>query len=158
MRDENLNNLHQTVVDASDKVNLIIRNQENQEVERLTLGEELADKIFEIGSSWISIALFASIIIIWVSFNILVSPTYVFDRFPFYLMTFLLVGTAAIQAPIIMISQHRQNQKNCRRIAENLKIDNEILSHHRSIVILMEQQIQQVLANQMTTIRLLQEQ
>ncbi len=157
MSNEKAKQLHQTVVDAIIKVKLIIRNHQNADEEELTRGEKYAETIFRIASSWKTIFYFIGAIIIWAIYNISVPLNYRFDPFPFSFLTFFLAGFAAIQAPIIMISQHRQNQKTSNRLAENLKVDNEVLALHQSITVLMEQQMQQVLENQLTTIKLLQE-
>jgi len=156
MSGEKAKQLHQTVVDVIIKVKGIIRDHKNPDEEELTIEEKYAENIFRFASSWKTILYFVLAIIIWAIYNISVPGNYRFDPFPFSFLTFFLAGFAAIQAPIIMISQHRQNQKNSNRLAENLKVDNEILALHQSITVLMEQQIQQVLENQLTTIKLLQ--
>ena len=137
------------------KVKIIVKNHKNEEEEELTFGEKLSERIFRIGSSWLTILLFIFLIVAWVLYNELVPAKYVFDPFPFPLITFLLAGFAAIQAPIIMISQHRQYEKNNKLIAMNLVVENKILALHQSITISMEQQLQHVLENQMITIKLL---
>ena len=149
--------LHQTVIDVIKKVKTISRNHENKEDDELTLRERFSDKVFSVGSSWTPIVLFSTVIIVWVGFNLIVDIKYRFDPFPFSLITFLLAGVAAIQAPFIMMSQHWQNNKNNKIIATNLKVENEILALHQSITISMEQQLQQVLENQRTTMKLLEE-
>jgi uncharacterized membrane protein len=149
--------LHQTVIDTIIKVKEINENHNPDEPEELTFSEKFADITFGIVSSWISLFLFALFITGWIIYNISVPEKYSFDPYPFLLMTFLLAGIAAIQAPLIMITQHRQNEKNNRRIALNLKVENEILSLHQSITVLIEQQLQQVHENQLTTLKLLQE-
>jgi len=157
MSAEKTKQLHQTVVDAIIKVKTIIRDHQNSDDEILTAEERYAETIFRIASSWKTILYFIAAISLWAVYNLYVPANYRFDPFPFSFLTFFLAGFAAIQAPIIMISQHRQNEKNSNRIAINLKVDNEILSLHQSITVLMEQQMQQVLENQLTTIRLLRE-
>ena len=154
---ENTKQLHQTVIDVIKQVKIISKNHENKEDEEQTFREKISDKIFSVGSSWTPILLFSSVIILWVGYNILASAKYRFDPFPFSLITFLLAGVAAIQAPFIMMSQHWQNEKNLKIIALNLKVENEIIALHQSITITMEQQLQQVLENQAFTISLLQE-
>jgi uncharacterized membrane protein len=77
--------------------------------------------------------------------------------YPFLLMTFLLADIAAILALFIMMSQHRNGFKNSKKLALNLKIEKEILTLHQSIKVLIEQRLQQVLENQITAIKLLNE-
>lgn len=157
MQNIKVEQLHQTVVEAADKVQSIIKNHENTEEDTLSFLEKFSDNMFDFGSSWRFIFVFAAIVIAWVVYNISVPYSYRLDKFPFLLLAFILTAVAAIQAPIIMMSQHRQNDKASKRIAQDLKVDNEILSLHRSIVILMEQQMQQLHENQLLTIRLLEE-
>jgi uncharacterized membrane protein len=157
MQNVKVDQLHRTVVEAADKVQAIITNHENSGEEELTFQEKFSDNMFAFGSSWRFIFVFAAIVIGWIVYNVSVPPTHRLDKFPFLILGFILTAVAAIQAPIIMMSQHRQNDKASKRIALDLKVDNEILSLHRSIVILMEQQMQQVHENQLLTIRLLEE-
>ncbi len=157
MPDKKLTQLHQKVVDTVIKVKTTLAKTNNLEVEKLTFGEQLADIIFTVGSKWKAILLFALGLILWIVFNELGPDKYRFDPFPFPLMTFLLAGIAAVQAPIIMISQHRQNMEHSKRIAADLKADNEIQALHQSITILIEQQLQLVHENQLITIQLLKE-
>ena len=157
MQNLKVDQLHQTVIEATDKVQSIIANHQNSEEEELNFREKFSDEMFAFGSSWRFIFLFAAIVIGWVVYNISVPPSHSLDKFPFLILGFVLTAVAAIQAPIIMMSQHRQTDKVSKRIALDLKVDNEILSLHRSIVILMEQQMQQVHENQLLTIRLLEE-
>jgi uncharacterized membrane protein len=70
-------------------------------------------------------------------------------------MTFLLAGIAAVQAPFIMMSQHRNGLKNSKKLAVNLKVEKEILALHQSITVSIEQQLQHVLENQTATIKIL---
>lgn len=156
MQNEKTKQLHQTVVEAIVQAKAITKNHENPEVGKQTLGEKFSDVIFSIGSSWAWIFVFTAFVTLWVAYNLTASAKNSFDPYPFLLMTFLLAGIAAIQAPLIMMSQHRRDKKDSERLALNLKVDNEILSLHQSITVLMEQQLQQVHEHQLTTIKLLQ--
>jgi uncharacterized membrane protein len=151
------NQLHLKVVDTISKVKATLIKNNNPEEEKLTIGERFADRIFRIGSKWKSIIVFIMFISSWMAYNLLITPKFRFDPYPYSLMTFILAGIAAIQAPVIMISQHRQNERHSKRIAQDLKVDNEILALHQSITVLMEQQIEQIHENQLLTISLLQE-
>ncbi len=157
MQNPKVARLHQTAVEAVSKVKAIAENHENAEAANPTFTENFAGAVFRLTSSWLAIFLFAVFVTLWVIFNVLAPVNYRFDPFPFLLMTFLLAGIAAVQAPVIMLGQYWQNQKNSKRIAENLKVENQILSLHQSITVLIEQQLQQVHENQLTTIKLLQE-
>jgi uncharacterized membrane protein len=157
LQNEKVKQLHQTVIDTIHKAKVITKNHLNTEEESLTLGEKFSDIVFNVGSSWAPILFFTSIVLIWVIFNLSVAEKYRFDPYPFLLMTFLLAGIAAVQAPFIMMSQHRNGLKNSKKLALNLKVEKEILTLHQSITVLIEQQLQQVLENQITAIKLLNE-
>jgi len=157
LQNEKVKQLHQTVIDTIHKAKVITKNHLNTEEESLTLGEKFSDIVFNVGSSWAPILFFTSIVVTWVIFNLSVAEKYRFDPYPFLLMTFLLAGTAAVQAPFIMMSQHRNGLKNSKKLAVNLKVEKEILALHQSITVLIEQQLQQVLANQTAAIKLLNE-
>ncbi|GHN03089.1 hypothetical protein WSM22_45780 [Cytophagales bacterium WSM2-2] len=157
LQNEKVKQLHQAVVDTVHKAKTIGKNHLTPEEESRTAGEKLSDIVFNIGSSWAPILLFTTVVIAWVLFNSFVSVKYRFDPFPFLLMTFLLAGIAAVQAPFIMMSQHRNGLKNSKKLAVNLKVENEILALHQSITVLIEQQLQQVLENQAMVLKSLQD-
>jgi uncharacterized membrane protein len=91
--------------------------------EKLTLGDRVADKIAEFGGSWTFIIIFFSFIIFWISLNIWWLSNAAFDPFPFILLNLMLSCLAAIQAPIIMMSQNRQEAKDRIRSEHDYKID-----------------------------------
>jgi uncharacterized membrane protein len=157
MDEKNVTELHQTVVETNEKVTDIIRNHETAGSEVPNFHDRFADRLFEFGSSGRFIFLFVAIIVAWVIYNLAVPLIHSIDRPPFQLMCFILAAVAAIQAPIIMMSQHRQSDKTTKRIATDLKIDHEVLALHRSIVVLTEQQLQHVLENQILMIKLLED-
>ena len=157
LQNEKVKQLHQTVIDTIHKAKTITKNHLNPEEESLTLGEKFSDIVFNVGSSWAPILFFTSVVVTWVVFNLTVEEKYKFDPYPFLLMTFLLAGIAAVQAPFIMMSQHRNGLKNSKKLAVNLKVEKEILTLHQSITVLIEQQLQQVLENQTAAIKLLNE-
>lgn len=96
--------------------------QDNYE-EKLTTGQKLADKIALFGGSWAFIITFFSFILIWMIINIWILATKPFDPFPFILLNLILSCLAAIQAPIIMMSQNRQEQKDRIRAEHDYKIN-----------------------------------
>lgn len=89
----------------------------------LTLGQRMADKIAVFGGSWFFIITFFSFIAIWIAVNIWVLTTKPFDPFPFILLNLILSCLASIQAPIIMMSQNRQEQKDRIRGEHDYKIN-----------------------------------
>jgi len=89
----------------------------------LTTGQRLADRIATFGGSWTFIICFFSFLLIWMLINTWVLVTRPFDPFPFILLNLMLSCLAAIQAPIIMMSQNRQEQKDRQRAEHDYKIN-----------------------------------
>jgi uncharacterized membrane protein len=96
--------------------------QEEAEV-KLTLGERLADRVAAFGGSWVFIVSFFSFILCWMFINVWLLRQEAFDPFPFILLNLILSCLAAIQAPIIMMSQNRQEQKDRLRAEHDYKIN-----------------------------------
>src|SRR5579863_8406344 len=115
MPSEKVKQLHQTVVDAVVKVKIIKKDHKEAEEDLLTFGEKFVDLAFNVVGSWISTVLFLLFVVTWAIYNSFAPTQYRFDSYPYSLITFLLAGVAAIQAPVIMMSQHRQAQKNSKR-------------------------------------------
>jgi uncharacterized membrane protein len=106
------------------KNNSILSENIQDEIEAtLTTGQKLADKIAIFGGSWTFIITFFSFILVWISINIWILATKPFDPFPFILLNLILSCLAAIQAPIIMMSQNRQEQKDRQRGEHDYKIN-----------------------------------
>jgi len=89
----------------------------------LTRGERLADQIAAFGGSWTFITLFFGILLGWIVLNLWFLDNEGFDPFPFILLNLILSCLAAIQAPIIMMSQNRQEQKDRQRAEHDYKIN-----------------------------------
>lgn len=111
--------------------NSIVSENIQEEIEGdLTLGQRVADKVASFGGSWTFILSFFGFLLIWMAINIWVLATKPFDPFPFILLNLILSCLAAIQAPIIMMSQNRQDQKDRQRSEHayqvNLKSELEI--------------------------------
>ncbi|MBL7913592.1 MAG: DUF1003 domain-containing protein [Bacteroidia bacterium] len=113
----------------SDVMNAIQTNailSENLQTEidsNATFGQRIADKIAAFGGSWSFIIAFFSFILIWMFTNIWLLATKAFDPFPFILLNLILSCIAAIQAPVIMMSQNRQEQKDRQRSEHDYKIN-----------------------------------
>jgi uncharacterized membrane protein len=80
--------------------------------ERLTLGQRLADSVATVGGSWGFIIGFGLFLVVWALVNGVLLATHAFDPYPFIFLNLLLSMLAAIQAPVIMMSQNRQAQKD----------------------------------------------
>jgi len=98
--------------------------------DKLTVGQRAADAVAAFGGSWTFIILFGAVLFVWVVLNVLILGGYAFDPYPFVFLNLLLSMLAALQAPIIMMSQNRQSAKD-RLAAEhdydvNLKAEIEI--------------------------------
>ena len=95
-----------------------------EEVEKkLTLGERLADRVASFGGSWVFIMSFFCFILCWMFINVWWLRQQAFDPFPFILLNLILSCLAAIQAPIIMMSQNRQEQKDRQRAEHDYRIN-----------------------------------
>ena len=106
------------------KNNAILSENIQDEMEaELTFQQRLADKIAEFGGSWVFIITFFSFIIVWMIINIWILTSRAFDPFPFILLNLILSCLAAIQAPIIMMSQNRKEQKDRKRSEYDYKIN-----------------------------------
>jgi uncharacterized membrane protein len=94
----------------------VSRNVLQEEEEHLTFGQRIADRVASFGGSWPFILLFSAIMMVWIGIN--VARMAGFDPYPFILLNLVLSTLAALQAPIIMMSQNRQSSKD-KLLAEN---------------------------------------
>lgn len=129
----------------------------------LTLGQRLADKIAVFGGSWTFIVLFLGTLLAWILLNseILSRVSRPFDPYPYIFLNLILSMLAALQAPIIMMSQNRHAAKDRLAAAHdyevNLKSELEILALHQKLDTLREQQWSELVAMQREQLRLLTE-
>ncbi len=111
--------------------------------ETLTFGQRAADKIATFGGSWTFIISFFAILAIWIAINVYTLQNKGFDPYPFILLNLILSCLASIQAPIIMMSQNRQEEKDRERAEWDLKINEkaeaEIREISKKLTILMTQ-------------------
>ncbi len=102
-----------------------------------SVGERLADSIARVGGSWGFITGFLAFLVVWCVANTIVLATGAFDPYPFIFLNLVLSMLAAIQAPIIMMSQNRQAERDRFEAAKdyevNLKAELEVLSLHQKI-------------------------
>ncbi len=103
----------------------------------LSLGQKLADKVASFGGSWKFIIIFGVFIFIWMIINIIFLASKAFDPYPFILLNLILSCIAALQAPVIMMSQNRQEEKDRERAQNdymiNLKSEMEVRMLHEKI-------------------------
>ncbi len=124
-------------------------------------GERLSDKIAQFGGSWPFIILFLLFIVIWMLINIIILSNRSFDPYPFILLNLVLSCIAAIQAPVIMMSQNRQEAKDRARSMHdyqvNLKAEVEIRRLHDKMDHLLKQQGMRMLEIQQIQLDLMEE-
>lgn len=111
--------------------------------EQLTLGQRMADKIAQFGGSWTFIISFFVVLLGWIVLNSYLLANKGFDPYPFILLNLILSCLASIQAPIIMMSQNRQEEKDRQRAEWDLKVnekaEREIRELHQKMDVLIEQ-------------------
>jgi CRP/FNR family transcriptional regulator, cyclic AMP receptor protein len=115
----------------------VSRNVNLEAEDRMTLGERVADRVASFGGSWTFIIIFGVVMFIWILMNTTALFRDHFDPYPFILLNLFLSMTAAIQAPVIMMSQNRQSSKD-RLQADmdyevNLKAELEVAQLHRKV-------------------------
>lgn len=163
LREENehLAKLHRIVKDTIKAEELIIHNLLNPPLEVLTRGQKISDKVARFGGSWRFIILFGIVLTLWIIFNVVAVQSYTFDPYPFILMNLILSCIAALQAPVIMMSQNRQEEKDRMRSENdyliNLKSEMQIRSLHQKMDLLLEEQIKTLFETQEMQFNLLKD-
>jgi len=139
-----LSELEKDVLDSLQKHELIAENVDSEFEQDWSFGERLADRIATFGGSWTFLMLFALFLVIWIAVNSLVLYWRPMDPYPFILLNLLLSCLAAIQAPVIMMSQNRQEAKDRLRAQHdyqvNLKAELEIRQIHEKLDHLLSKQ------------------
>jgi uncharacterized membrane protein len=114
-----------------------VRNLNEEEDEQMTFGEHIADRVASFGGSWTFIMIFALFLVVWMVMNSVVLIKGSIDPFPYILLNLFLSMTAALQAPVIMMSQRRQSTKDRLRAdldyQINLKSELEVAQLHRKL-------------------------
>lgn len=132
----NLTDLEKHVVSSISKNTMLSREVEEEE-KGLSLGQRVADKVAAFGGSWTFIISFIVFLLIWIAFNVFWLSNKGFDPYPFILLNLILSCVAAFQAPVIMMSQNRQEEKDRERAKKdykiNLKSELEIRELHEKI-------------------------
>jgi uncharacterized membrane protein len=156
-----LEDLDQDVMSAIKNNSILSENIEEDIEEKFTAGQRMADKIASFGGSWSFIGIFFSFILIWMSINVWMLATKPFDPYPFILLNLILSCIAAIQAPIIMMSQNRQEAKDRLRSENdyqiNLKAELEIRHLHEKIDHLLSRQWERLVEIQQIQMELMTE-
>ncbi len=151
-RSEQIKKLQRIVADSIQEQELIISNLLNPPQEMLTRGQKLSDRVAMFGGSWVFIIFFLVLLAVWIIFNTLSPIKDDFDPYPFILMNLILSCVAALQAPIIMMSQNRQEEKDRKRAENdyliNLKAELEVRSLHQKMDLLLQEEIRGLYAVQ----------
>jgi uncharacterized membrane protein len=139
-----MDKLHKIVQETIEEEELIINNLLHPPQEVISKGQKLSDKVARFGGSWKFIIVFMVILLLWITYNVLIIKSREFDPYPFILMNLLLSCMAALQAPIIMMSQNRQEEKDRMRSENdyliNLKAEMGIRSLHQKMDLLLGEQ------------------
>lgn len=144
-----LTDLDNTVLYSLKDKNTLADKLDNDEGESMTFGQRIADKVATFGGSWTFIISFTVFLLLWIMLNIVFLANKGFDPYPFILLNLILSSLAAIQAPVIMMSQNRQEEKDRERGKKdymiNLKSELEIRMLHEKIDHLIISQQQEVI-------------
>jgi len=156
-----LTDLEDQVVQSLREHELLTQNLNREFDKGLTLGERVADGVADFGGSWRFIILFGAVLLIWIAVNTLVLVARPFDPYPFILLNLVLSCLAAIQAPVIMMSQNRQEAKDRMRAEHdyrvNLKAELEIRHLNAKVDLLLTHQWHQLLEIQEVQTELIQQ-
>ena len=156
-----LTSLEEEVVESLQDREIISTNVEEDFETKLSFGDKLSDKLAEFGGSWRFIIIFGAILLGWIAINTLVMLKRPFDPYPFILLNLVLSCLAAIQAPIIMMSQNRQEAKDRLRSEHdyqvNLKSELEIRNLHQKVDHLLNHQWERLMEIQQVQMEMLQE-
>jgi uncharacterized membrane protein len=159
VEDEQLQKLNQIVCEAVKQEELLLATISNKTSETLTAGQRISDKVARFGGSWKFIILFGVVLAVWIIINSFLPEKQRFDAYPFILMNLILSCIAALQAPIIMMSQNRQEEKDRERGESdymiNLKSEIEIRTLHQKMDLLLQEQFKKLVETQAEQIRLL---
>ena len=155
---ENLTDRQRRVLERALARKTLSKNTNTAFDSEMTFGERLADHVASFGGSWKFIILFGVILAVWVGLNLLLARA-AFDPYPFIFLNLMLSMLAALQAPVIMMSQNRQSSKDRLDAAHdyevNLKAEIEIMALHDKLEQMRTQDMELLLRQQAEQIALL---
>jgi uncharacterized membrane protein len=153
--------LEEQVMQSLKEHELLAKNTNVEFEQQLTFGQRLADKMADNAGSWRFIIIFMGVLVVWILINSLVLLLRPFDPYPFILLNLVLSCLAALQAPVIMMSQNRQEARDRLRgehdYMVNLKAELEIRHLHEKIDHLVTNQWQRLLEIQQVQMQLMEE-
>lgn len=145
VQNEQLKKLHEIVLQSIKEEDILVSNLLHPPADKSTTGQLVSDKVAKFGGSWTFIITFMVILFGWIAYNSIIPQQERFDPYPFILMNLILSCVAALQAPIIMMSQNRQEEKDRIRAENdymvNLKAELEVRGLHQKVDLLLEEQI-----------------
>ena len=155
-----LSELQQIVQKSIDEEKLVVENLLNEPKETLTTGQRISDAVARFGGSWSFIISFSAVLFVWILFNIYAAESKKFDPYPFILMNLVLSTIAALQAPVIMMSQNRTEEKDRKRNENdyiiNLKAELQVRSLHQKIDLMQKEQMKVLYETQAKQLELLE--
>jgi len=156
-----LSALDQQVIESLQEHEILTEDIERQFERKLTFGERLSDRTADFGGSWSFILFFGAVLFGWIVLNAIVLANRSFDPYPFILLNLILSCIAALQAPIIMMSQKRVEARDRLRAENdykvNLKAELEIRHLHEKVDHLLRQQYHRLFEVQQIQLELLEE-
>ncbi len=158
--DLQLKKLNEIVLKAIEEEKILSQKLAEFEDSNPPFSSKLADKVASFGGSWRFIILFLLIMLVWVGLNLWFLQK-AFDPFPFILLNLLLSTIAALQAPVIMMSQNRKEEKDRQRAINdyliNLKAEVEIRHVHRKLDLLIAEQMKTLFEIQREQLKMMDE-
>src|SRR5262252_4606485 len=118
-----LSALDQEVIESLEQHEILSSNISKQFEKKLTFGERLSDQIAEFGGSWKFLITFGAVLLFWIAVNGVLLATRAFDPYPFILLNLILSCLAAVQAPIIMMSQNRQAVRDRAQAEQDFRVN-----------------------------------
>lgn len=156
-----LNTLDNEVLESLKQQEILSRNPDDEIQSIETFGQRLADRIAAVGGSWNFILMFTLVLLVWIVINTIVLTTRPFDPYPFILLNLVLSCLASIQAPVIMMSQNRQEARDRlhakRDYQVNLKAELEIRHLHQKLDHLLSHQWERLVEIQEIQMELINE-
>ena len=153
--------LDQEVLESLRQQDILSRNPEEELQSSLTVGQRLADRVANVGGSWKFITWFTVVFVVWILSNSVFLVTRPFDPYPFIFLNLVLSCLAAIQAPVIMMSQNRQEARDrlhaMRDYQVNLKAELEIRHLHQKVDHLLSHQWERLVEIQEIQMELISE-
>lgn len=156
-----LSEFEKEVLDSIVEKDILSKDVDATYETKVSWGERLSDKIAQFGGSWPFIIIFLFFILIWMGINVIILAKRSFDPYPFILLNLVLSCIAAIQAPVIMMSQNRQEAKDRVRSMHdyqvNLKAEVEIRRLHDKMDHILQQQGMRMLEIQQIQMEMMEE-